>query len=230
MTDGAREAAMRIAHRQALWTLDKKIDPRHCALLVVDIQNDFCAEDGMMANEGLPLGAVQAMARRVPSTIELARSCGVLVIFVRNVYTTAANHYLSDVWLEQATRRRAGSYTDREVCAEGTGGWEFYPTIIPEPGEPIVTKHRFSAFHNTDLDLILRSNAIRSVVLCGVATDVCVETTAREAFMREYYVVFTSDGTATYDDASHAATLKTIDRYFGEVRPLATIEAIWSKH
>lgn len=228
MTEDAKRAADALSHRPILWTLEEKVDPRHCALVVIDVQNDFCAEGGMMANEGLPLDAVQAMATRIPGTIAAARAAGVDVIFVRNVYTAANNTYLSDVWLEQATRRRAGSYTTRSVCEVGSSGFDFYHTIKPEADDPIVTKHRFGAFYNTDLDLILRSRSVRTVVLCGVATNVCVETTAREAFLRDYYVVFTSDGTATYDEASHASTLGTIDRYFGEVRSVADVEAAWA--
>jgi ureidoacrylate peracid hydrolase len=91
----------------------------------------------------------------------------------------------------------------------------------------VITKHRFSAFHDTDLDLVLRSHGIRSVVLTGVATNVCVETSAREAFVRDYYVTFISDGTATYSPEEQEATLRTIDRYFGRVVPMADVIQIW---
>ena len=224
----ARRVAERLAHRAPLWTLAEKVHPQHCALVVIDVQNEFCAPGGMMDSEGLPLGAVEAMARRIPETIDAARAAGATVVFVRNTYSTGDNHYLSDVWLEQATRRRAGSYTLRDVCVEGSFGWRFFEGIEPLAGEPVVTKHRFGAFHATDLDVILRSRGVRTVVFVGVASNVCVETSAREAFLRDYYVVFASDGTATYDDASHRNTLVTIDRYFGEVVPLADVEAAWA--
>lgn len=224
---GARRAAERLAHRTPLWTLAEKVRPEHCALVVIDVQNEFCAPGGMMDCEGLPLDAVEAMARRIPATIDAARAAGATVVFVRNTYSTGDNHYLSDVWLEQATRRRAGSYTLREVCAEGSFGWRFFEGIEPLAGEPVVTKHRFGAFHATDLDVILRSKGVRTVVFVGVASNVCVETSAREAFLRDYYVVFTSDGTAAYDDESHRNTLAVIDRYFGEVVPVADVEAAW---
>ena len=227
MSDQAKAAADSLAADKILWTLEDKLQPAHTALVVIDVQNDFCAADGMMADEGHALEAVQAMASRVPTTIDVARQAGVQVIFVRNTYSTPSNHYLSGVWLEQATRRRAGTYTIREACAEDSDGWQFYGSIAPTPDEAIVTKHRFSAFYNTDLELILKAGAIRTVVLCGVASNVCVETTARDAFIRDYYVVFSSDGTATYDDESHQATLRTIDRFFGEVRALSEIETCW---
>ena len=83
----------------------------------------------------------------------------------------------------------------------------------PQPGDPVVTKHRYNAFFNTDLDTILRANAIRNVVLTGVATDVCVGTTAREAFLRDYYAVMVDDGTATFSPSRlHAAKFRPLLR------------------
>jgi ureidoacrylate peracid hydrolase len=137
--------------------------------------------------------------------------------------------YLSDSWLEQAARTRKGSYTRREVCALGSWEGDFYGDIHPEPGEPIVTKHRYSAFYNTDLDSILRSHGIRTIVLTGVATNVCVETTAREGFVRDYYVVLVADGTATYSPEDHQATLRNIDRFFGEVKSITDITSEWPR-
>jgi len=229
MSDQAEliRAAKRLSHRELLTSLEEKTAPDHAALVVVDVQNDFCAPGGMMDNEGLDLAAVQAMAARLPSLIDAARVAGVLVVFIRNVYSTEGNLYLSDSWLEQAARRRGGSYTQRDICAEGSWEGDFYGNVRPRPGEPVVTKHRFSAFHNTDLETILKSHAIRTVVMTGVASNVCVETTAREAFVRDYYVVFLSDGTATYADEDHQATLRVIDRSFGEVTSVAAVERIW---
>lgn len=217
----------KLAHTPMLMTLQKKVAPRHTAVLVIDMQNDFCAEGGMMDREGLDVGGVQALAERLPSFLEGARSAGVLVVFVRNVYSTAGNHYLSDAWLEQASRRRAGSYTRYPVCGEGSWEGDFYGAIRPRENDPVITKHRYSAFHNTDLDTVLRAHGIRTLVLTGVAANVCVETTAREAFVRDYYVVFPRDGSACYSDQDQEATLRNVDRYFGEVVELEALRAAW---
>jgi ureidoacrylate peracid hydrolase len=91
----------------------------------------------------------------------------------------------------------------------------------------IVTKHRYGAFEASDLDLVLRSRGIRTVIMTGVATNVCVETTARQAFLRDYYVVFLSDCTATYVQTDHEATLRNIDQFFGEVVPAEAVAACW---
>jgi ureidoacrylate peracid hydrolase len=232
------EAAARLSHVRPFANLREKIDPSRAALIVIDVQNDFCAIGGMMSNEGFDVSEAQKMAERLPTLIAAARAAGVLVVFVRNIYSTQAafapagvnrppNMYLSDSWLEQAARTRKGSYTRREVCTEGSWEADFYGKVLPLPGEPIVTKHRYSAFHNTDLDSILRSHGIRTIVLTGVATNVCVETTAREGFVRDYYVVFTADGTATYSTEDHKATLRNIDRFFGEVTTIDDLMAVW---
>lgn len=208
--------------------VEQKADPGHTALLVIDMQNDFCAEGGMMHNEGLDLSRVQDMAKKLPALIESARANGVFVVFIRNVYSTPTNWYLSGAWLEQADRRRKGSYTERPVCAADSWNGDFYGDIRPLPDEPVVTKHRFSAFHNTDLDTILRSNEIKTVVATGVATNVCVETTVRDAFVRDYYVVVVEDGTGTYSADEHDYSLRTIDRYFGEVVSREQLMKVWT--
>jgi ureidoacrylate peracid hydrolase len=219
--------AKRISHIEPLTTLDDKILGPHTAVIVIDMQNDFCDDQGCMAKEGFDVTDAQEMASRLPPFLATARAAGALVVFVRNVYSTDQNYYLSDVWLEQAARARAGSYTKTPVCADGSWEGDYYGDVRPEPNDARVIKHRFNAFLNTDLDTILRANGIRTLVMTGVATNVCVESTARDGFMRDYYVVFTSDGTATYSRQDHDATLRNIDRYFGEVHTLSELETIW---
>lgn len=209
-----------------LSTLRDKVDPRHAALLLVDVQNDFCAEGGAMHREGRDVSLAQRMIPRLERLLESARAAGVHVIWIRNVYNTAPNHYLSEVWLEQARRRRNGCYVDYPVCEPGAWNGDFYG-VRPEPGEVIVTKHRYGAFEGTDLDLILRSKGVRTVIMTGVATNVCVETTARQAFLRDYYVVFTSDCTASFSAAQHEAALFNIEQFFGQVVAGDEVTACW---
>jgi ureidoacrylate peracid hydrolase len=210
------------SHAELLRTLEAKIDPEHTALVVIDVQNDFCADKGAMARNGLDVSAAQEVAARLPALLDAARAAGVLVIFVRNVYVTEANWYLSDVWLEQATRRPG-----RALCGPDSWEGDFYGDVRPLPSEPVVSKHRFDAFLRTDLETILRAHHIRTVMFTGVATDVCVETTARQAFLRDYYVVMVRDGTASYSTDDHEASLRRIDRYFGEVADLHQVAEIW---
>jgi ureidoacrylate peracid hydrolase len=221
------EVAGRLSHVEPLVGLAKKVSPAHTALIVVDMQNDFIASGGLIGRSGRDVSAAQKLAERLPDFIGAARRAGVLVVFVRNVYSTDRNFYLSDPWLEQAARKQSGGYTRFPVCADGSWEGDYYGDVRPQPDDPVVTKHRYNAFHNSDLDTILHANAIRTVVMTGVATDVCVGATAREAFMRDYYAVIVDDGTATFSPEDHAATLRNFDRYFGEVSTIAEISAIW---
>jgi ureidoacrylate peracid hydrolase len=222
-------AAARRAHLALLASLAAKVDPRHAALVVIDMQNDFCADDGFIARAGRDVSAAQAVAKRLPALIGAAREAGARVVFVRSLYSTASNDFLSDVWLEQAARRQGGGYTRAPVCGEGSVGADFYGDLRPAAGDIVVTKHRYNAFHATDLDLILRSNGVRTVVIGGVTTNVCVESTARDSFMRDYYTVVVGDGTAAYTSEEHNAALKTFDRYFGEVASIDELAGLWAR-
>lgn len=219
----------RIAHVEPLVSIERKVQPGHTALLVIDMQNDFIAPNGLVGRSGRDVSAAQKVAERLPEFIAAAREAGVFVIFVRNVYTTERNFYLSDAWLEQGARKQSGGFTRFPVCAAGSWEGDFYGEVRPLPGDPIVTKHRYNAFHNTDLDIMLRARAIRTVVATGVATDVCVGSTAREAFMRDYYAIMVADGTATWTQQDQDAALLNFDRYFGEVSTIAEISAIWAR-
>ena len=228
--------AEKVAHVRPLWGLARKVAPRHTALVVIDMQNDFVAEGGLMHREGWDVSASQDVAARLPVLISAARKAGVLIIFVRNVYTTGGNFYLSEVWLEQMARARkrpvgavaAPVFESGGFCGADSWGGEFYGEVQPEHGDPVVTKHRYNGFHNTDLDTILRAHGIRTVVFSGVSTHCCVESTAREAFMRDYYVVPVKDGTAAYSPEDHESALRTLDRLFGEVSSIDVLSAIWA--
>ncbi len=212
--------------RDTLDTLAKKVDPKNAALLVVDVQNDFAAEGGMMDREGNDLTMSQTMVPNLEKFIDAAREAEVPVIFIRNVYNTDSNWYLSDVWLEQAARVRQGSYVIHSVCAPDSWEGDFYK-VRPVEKDVIVTKHRFSAFQDSDLDLILRSRDIRTLIMTGIATNVCVESTARDGFFRDYYIVFTSDCTATFSKEDHEGTLNNIRRFFGEVVTADEVASCW---
>ena len=209
-----------------LRTLADKTNPEHAAVLIVDVQNDFCAEGGAMHHEGRDMTMVQAMVPRLARFLGAARAARVPLVWIRNVYNREPNWYLSEVWLEQASRRRRGLYVSRPVCEAGEWSGDFYG-VRPEAEDVIVTKHRYGAFESTDLELVLRSRKIRTVIMTGVATNVCVETTARQAFLKDFYVVFTGDGTATYSQREHENTLWNVDNFFGQVATLDEIVACW---
>jgi ureidoacrylate peracid hydrolase len=212
-----------------LTTLKQKVDPKNAALIVVDMQNDFAATGGAMDREGFNVKMSQEMVPRLVQFIDEARKAKIPIIYIQNVYNSDQNWYLSEVWLEQATRKRNGSYIQRPVCVKGTWGWDFYGGIKPLPSEVVVTKHRFSAFIDTDLDLILRSKKIETLIMTGIATNVCVETTARMGFLKDYYIVFVSDCCAAYKQHLHETTLENIESLFGQVVTAQEVVECWKE-
>lgn len=201
-----------------LTTLADKVAPPHTAFIVIDMQNDFCDDEGACAQNGDDVKIVQEIVPTLHQLIGSARRAGALVVFVRVSHDETTD---SEVRLERRRERKA------PVCVEGTWGVEWYADLQPQPGDVIVTKHRFSAFINTPLDLILRSRGIKTIVLTGTATNVCVESTARDGHMLDYYVVLPEDGAATPDLPAHEATLHNIRRHFGDVVTATDLRQIW---
>jgi nicotinamidase-related amidase len=154
--------------------------------------------------------------------VDAARGAGTTIIWVKMLH---AEWSTSPSNTEHRLRTRPNTAL---ICQESTFGVEFY-RVEPEPGEPIVVKHRYSAFVDTDLQLILRSKGITSVILTGVATNVCVESTARDAYMRDYYVTFVEDCSARYDQAKHDATLRNMADHFGVVVKADEVVEAWQR-
>ena len=193
------------------------VGPATSAVLVVDVQNDYCHPDGALGRQGLPTAAAMAMLPTLARLLDAARAHGTRVIFIKTVHTDATD---SPAWI-----RRSGGIST-EVCREGTWGGEF-THVAPCAGETVVVKHRYSAFVNTRLDSVLRTFKIENVILAGVSTNVCVESTARDAYMRDYNLVFLSDCTAAYAQEDHDATLRTMSRNFGTVAAADDVIAAW---
>lgn len=212
-----------------LTTLEQKVDPHHTALIVIDMQNDFCADGGYLHKEGADMSLNQAMAPRLANFIEEARKAKLPIIYIQSIYVSENNWYLSDVWLEQHRRVGRGKYTEYPVLEEGSWGVEFYKGVKPLPGEVVVTKHRFDAFVGTDLELILKSKGIRTIILTGGNTNCCVESTARTGFVMDYYVVIPRDCVSATTLEKHDNALKIIDFYFGQVTDSSDIIKCWQK-
>ena len=135
------------------------------------------------------------MIARLKNLIDAARDARMLIVFVRTIYDEP---FLSPALAEQYLRR---GYPN-SICLTGSRGAEFYDGIGPldEPNEILITKHRYSAFWGSSVDLVLRTNGIRTLVLTGIATEVCVESTARDAFFRDYQVVVPEDCVGSYSE------------------------------
>lgn len=204
-------------------SLIDRIDPKQTALLVIDAQNDFCHPEGLgVRSFGLgALAEIQAANRNIDHLIRGAREAGIFIAFIRSLFNWEC---ISSVMRDQQERRGT-----QNLCQKDTWGAELYAGIIPnlKRGEQVHFKHQFSAFAETTLDSELRSRNITRVICCGFTTSVCVESTARDAFSKNYYTIVAEDAVAEFDPSLHQSTLKVIDRIFGLVLPVRTILATW---
>ena len=161
------------------------VDPKHAALLVIDLQTYFQQ-------------IVQPVLGNIRKVIQFCREKNIPIIFTQHGHTDAASDggTLGEWW--------------GEVILRGTEDWKFLPEIKIESKDKVLQKKRYSAFYETDLEKILRSKGIQDLIISGVMTNLCCETTARDAFMRDYRVFFLIDGTSTGKDDHHLATLKNL--------------------
>lgn len=201
--------------------LEQLVDPVKTAIIVVDVQNDFCEPEGACGKAGADTSSALAMVPRLQRLIEAGREFGVKPIFIQTIHEDCTD---SEAWL--------GRHGDkpRPICRKDTWGAEF-TGVEPIGGEPVVNKHRYSAFINTRLDSVLRTYKIENLIMTGVSTNVCVESTARQAYMMDYNIVFLSDCTAAYSPAEHEGALNNIRRSFGVVATSDDVRSIWmQKH
>ncbi len=210
--------------------LDELVDVRHAALLLIDMQNDFIAPEGAFGRLGVDVSMYAETRGVLADVLAAARQAGLLVIHVQN---TALPDRMSDspaqirfnLRMHGASRRDEMplTYTRPE-----TPGHEFIPELTPAPGELVVRKYRSSAFWGTNLEMLLRSNGIETVVIGGCTTEGCVESTARDALFSDHYVVIVGDGVASDDRAQHEASMLLMRHRF-DIASSADISALWTE-
>jgi len=186
--------------------LEERLDPRTAALLIIDIQNDFCAEGGYLQRErNYNVSFADGLVTKIGNVTAVARRLGMCVVWVRSIYDFK---YLGAA--EIAKRGEEG------CCLEGTWGVEFF-RLSPAPDEVVIDKHCFSAFRNPRLDSYLRERGIRTLIMTGVATNVCVDSTLREGFFLGYHIVVLEDCVGSNSQAGHEGTLATVRNNIGQV-------------
>lgn len=212
-----------------LTSLDELVDPSRSALVLVDMQKDFVDADGQFARLGVDISSYPAMRRQLASLVAAARDAGVLVVHIQ---MTTMSHRLSDspaqirfnMRMHESARDGGPPLRYTEV---GTPGHDFVEEFTPREGELVVPKWRSSGFWGTNLDMILRSNGIETVVMTGCTTEGCVESTARDAMFNDYYVVIAEDCVASDDQRQHAASLLLMRHRF-DLAEAEQISAVWA--
>lgn len=197
----------------------------HTALVIVDMQRDFCEEGYGAHKAGRDLSAAKDIVGSILRLLTAAREVGAAVAHAA-FSTLPERGSDSGPWLAQRRRATASSET---LCIEGSRGAEFIDALAPRAGEWVVRKHRYSAFSGTRLDLLLRSKEVKSLVICGVSTNACVESTARAAADLDYYVCVPPDATASWDRTLYDAALANVNHRLGVTLPVDELIDFWKK-
>lgn len=176
------------------------------ALLVIDMQNDFCAPGGYMQRErNYQVGFAQTVADNIARLLPAARAAQMDIVWIHSIYDFK---YLSASHI--AKREQEG------CCLEGSWGAQPFH-LEPHDGEMVIRKHHYSGFHGTTLDTYLRARGIQTLVFTGVATNVCVDSTLRAGFFLDYRIVLVEDCVGSNSREGHLGTLATVRNNIGVV-------------
>lgn len=207
--------------------LTEILDPKHTALLMIDMQNDFCSVDGVFAKGGRNCKPILDIVPSCKKLLESARDVGVFVVHIQQS-TLPDGQSDNGGWLAFKTRDgKAPSYS-----LVGSWGWKHLSELAPiteeDSAEPIVMKFRPDAFLHTQLDMILRSNGIKTVVCCGCNTEGCVLATVMGSAFHDYYTCVAEDAVATSVDGAHERAMWLMKKRY-LVRPVETIVTRWNE-
>lgn len=188
--------------------LKEIVSPQHTALVIVDLQNDFCSPGGFFdQSKLLDSGPIKSCINQLSRLLAEARKLNEMIVFIQHT------NYARDVFKAAPDLARKIEYWSPDssfMSVEGTWGHKIVDELRPLAGEIIIQKHRHNSFMGTSLDMMLRSNGIKTVIVTGTATEICVLATVTGAIAHDYYVVVPRDCVVTASADLNEAALKVI--------------------
>ena len=194
--------------KEVLTVLEEFVLPQHTALIIVDPQNDFCSPGGCFDQlESSNMEMIKSCIEHLEGLLAVARRAGIMIIF------TQASNYPNYIFKSAPVLGRFIEILNPDsplICVEGEWGHQIVDKLKPLPNEIIIKKHRYNGFIGTELNMLLRSNGIKTVIITGVTTDHCVLATISGAIDHDYYVVVPKDCVASQNVEMHNAALLVI--------------------
>jgi ureidoacrylate peracid hydrolase len=214
----------RVLKRRSTLHVFGDLAPSRTAHIVVDLQNGF-----MAPGQPAEISAARDIVPNVNRINTAVRAAGGLVVFIQNTIDATAKQAWSNWFAHMSGENRQDAMD--AAFAEGSHGHALWPGLEVLPGDLRVKKNRFSALvpGSSELHAVLQARNIDTVIITGTATNVCCESTARDAMMMNYKVIFVSDGTATYNDDEHNATLGIMLAMFADVMSTDEVVGCWSR-
>jgi ureidoacrylate peracid hydrolase len=200
-----------------------QLEPARAALLMIDMQNGFIEPNGSVARIGFPVDRLAAAIGPCARLLAAARGAGLPVAHTRYVYRPGLTDggVMVDHMLPELRRESA--------LVQGSWDAETIPALAALPGEAVFDKNRPSALLNTTMEDWLRAHNVSQVIVAGVTTSCCVETSVRDLSQRDYEVFIAADAVAEYDEERHRVALKTLGLLFARVLEVADIERLLAK-
>ncbi len=197
------------------------LSPDETALIVVDMQNAYASPGGYLDLAGFDVTGAKPVIAAVAETVDISRKLGFTVVFLQNGWDAAKQEAGTpdspNWWKSNALKTmRARPELDGKLITRGTWDYELVAKLQPLPGEIVLPKPRYSGFFGTQLDAMLRARRIRNLLVVGVATNVCVESTIRDGYFLEYFPIMVKDATLQAGPpALQEATIYNVETFFG---------------